>query len=453
MSSSDVPADISRRSFLLSTLALSAIDYTTLLAETPKSNPTIVRGPYLQRTTENGVVVMWRTDVECESRVNFGTSQDNLSYIYESSSLTTEHIARIVGLAPKTKYYYEIRAEGELLAGGNPNHYFMTAPEQGSEEPTRIWVLGDIGWPTEELRQVRDEYYEYTGERHTDLCLLLGDIAYSHGRDREYQAPLFDMFKELVCHTATLPTYGNHDSYCNSCDSTLNTGPYFEIFKVPSSGQAGGVPSYSKAYYAFDYGNIHFISLNSMDWQGSQMLEWLYADLAQSESSWTIVFWHHPAYSRGAYDSDVSSELAQMRTEVMPILERYGVDLVLTGHNHCYERSYLINGHYGTADTLEEGMILSHSDGTAMGGGVYIKPSLTQQPDEGLVHISMGCSSIIKDGALDHPVMCKSVTDFGSLVVDIASNQLNAKMINNEGSVIDEFTIQKGSRNFLPIVA
>ena len=451
MSSSDVPVGISRRSFLLSTLALSALDYTTLLAKTPAGSPTIIRGPYLQRTTDNGVVIMWRTDVECESRVHFGINRDNLSLVYHSSGPVTEHTARIIGMDPKTIYYYEIRDEDRLIGGGTQNHYFMTAPEKGSKMPTRIWVLGDIGWPTEELRQVRDEYYDYTNGRHTDLCLLLGDIAYSHGRDREYQAPLFDMFRDLVCCTPTWPTYGNHDSYCNTCDSTRDTGPYFDIFKVPNSGQAGGVPSYSKAYYSFDYGNIHFISLNSTDWQGSQMLEWLYADLSKSEPTWTIVFWHHPAYSRGAYDSDVSSELALMRTEVMPILERYGVDLILTGHNHCYERSYLINGHHGTADTIEEKMILSHSDGTTQGGGIYVKTSLSQQPDEGLVHISMGCSSIIKDGSLDHPAMYKSVADFGSLVIDVVDNQLNAKMINNMGRIIDEFTIQRGSRNYLPI--
>lgn len=452
MSFSDVPAEINRRSFLLSTLALSALDYSTARAENAET-PSVIRGPYLQRTTKNGVVLMWRTDIECSSKVNFGTRFGNLDRVFSASSKEIEHTARIIGLEPDTKYYYEIGTEDELLVESNPNHYFISAPEADSANATRIWVLGDIGWPTEELQQVRDHYYEYTRGRHTDMCLLLGDIAYSHGRDHEYQAPLFDMFKDLVCHTATWPTYGNHDSYCSDCDSTLWTGPYFEIFKVPNTGQAGGIPSYSKAYYSFDYGDIHLISLNSMDWSGSQMREWLYADLSESESKWTIVFWHHPPYSRGAYNSDVTAKLALMRTEILPILERYGVDLVLTGHNHCYERSYLIDGHYGTADTLEESMIISHSDGTSAGGGIYIKPSLTRQPNEGAVHVAMGCASIIKDGELDHPVMCKSVSDFGALVVDIAGNQLNASMINNNGDIIDKFTIQKGNNNYFPFIA
>ena len=443
---------MSRRSFLLSTLALSALDYSSVLVKNATELPTIIRGPYLQRITEESVVIMWRTDIECGSKIYFGTRLNEFDQLFESNSKTTEHTARIVGLEPGTKYYYEIYVDDESLAGGDLEHYFIAAPEQGSNTPTRIWVLGDIGWPTEELKQVRDQYYDYTGDRHTDICLLLGDIAYTHGRDSEYQRPLFDMFKELLRHTATWPTYGNHDSYCSTCDSTLHTGPYFDIFKVPNVGQAGGVPSYSKAYYSFNYGNIHFVSLNSMDWQGSQMIEWLYADLAESEAMWTVVFWHHPAYSRGAHDSDVSSELILMRSEIVPILERLGVDLVLAGHNHCYERSYLIDGHHGISDTFEESMILNKSDGTNNGGGIYIKPSVTGQPNEGIVHVSMGCSSIIKEGALDHPVMYKSVSDFGSLVIDVVDNQLNAKMINNNGDVIDEFTIQKGTRNYLPVI-
>jgi len=272
----------------------------------------------------------------------------------------------------------------------------------------------------------------------------------SHGRDREYQAPLFDVFKDFVRHTATWPTYGNHDSYCSECDSNANTGPYFDIFKVPTIGQAGGTPSYTKAYYSFAYGNIHIISLNSMDWQESNMLEWLNNDLSNSESNWTIVFWHHPAYSKGAYDSDVTSELAQMRTEVMPILEEYGVDLVLSGHNHCYERSFLIDGHYGTSDTLTDDMIINGGNGD--GDGSYKKPSWTRQPNEGAVHVAMGCSSIIKEGVLDHPVMYKSVSDYGSLVIDIVENQLQAQMIRYNGDIVDKFTIEKGSRTYFPII-
>lgn len=450
MSSSDRPSGLSRRSFLLGTLALSALNYETLHAGSTIDTPTVIRGPYVQRTTVEGTVVMWRTDVESTTRVKYGTTLGKLDREFRASALETDHTARIIGLEPNTKYYYEVGTDEEVLAGGDASHHFVTAPEPGTMKPTRILALGDIGWPTGELRGVRDHYETLTQGQHTDVCLLLGDIAYSHGRDNEYQAPLFDMFRTLVRKTATWPAYGNHDSYCSTCDSTNDTGPYFDIFKVPTLGQAGGAPSYKRAYYSFNYGNIHFISLNSTDWQQSQMGEWLYGDLSSTDSKWTIAFWHHPAYSRGAYDSDVSAELVQMREVFMPILEDFGVDLVLTGHNHCYERSVLIDGHYGTADTLDESMLLNGGNGSS--DGIYMKPTWGRRAHEGTVHAALGCASIIKEGALDHPIMSKSVSEFGAMMIDVVENQLHAQMLGHNGNVIDKFTIQKGSRNYFPIV-
>lgn len=449
MSSSDTPSALNRRSFLLGTLALSALDYDAVRAESKSETPKVIRGPYVQRTTAEGTVLMWRTDVESTTRVRYGTRRGRLDREFVSGGLETDHIARIIGLEPNTKYYYEIGTADELLVGGDQSYHFFTAPEIGSAKPTRILALGDIGWPTGELRNVRDQYYSFTQGQHTDVCLLLGDIAYSHGRDEEYQAPLFDMFSSLVRKTATWPAYGNHDSYCSTCDSRTDTGPYFDIFKSPTLAQAGGFPSYTRAYYSFDYGNIHFISLNSTDWQQSKMVEWLHTDLGNTDSKWTIAFWHHPAYSRGAYNSDVTAELVQMREVFMPILEDHGIDLILTGHNHCYERSFLIDSHYGTAETLKESMILNGGNGNE--DGYYKKPTWGRQPHEGTIHAALGNACIIKDGPLDHPVMCKSVSDFGALVIDIVENQLHAQMINDSGTVIDRFTIQKGSRNYFPI--
>jgi len=79
----------------------------------------------------------------------------------------------------------------------------------------------------------------------------------------------------------------------------------------------------------------------------SVMLAWLRQDLAATSQTWIIAFWHHPPYSKGSHDSDnpiTDPELVQMRQNVLWILDEGGTDLVVTGHSHSYERSYLLNG-------------------------------------------------------------------------------------------------------------
>ncbi len=178
---------------------------------------------------------------------------------------------------------------------------------------------------------------------------MLGDNAYSNGTDAEYQSAVFDIYPTLLRKSVVWPTMGNHDGY--SSTSSSQSGPYFSIFSLPKNAEAGGVASGTEAYYSFDYGNIHFICLDSEGSSRSShgaMLEWLRLDLAATTKDWIIAYWHHPPYSKGSHDSDTETNLVDMRQNALPILEAGGVDLVLTGHSHSYERSYLLDGHYGT---------------------------------------------------------------------------------------------------------
>ena len=88
----------------------------------------------------------------------------------------------------------------------------------------------------------------------------------------------------------------------------------------------------------------------------------LEADLAATDQDWIIAFWHPPSYTKGSHDSDTEIRLIEMRENLLPILENHGVDLVLTGHSHSYERSFLLDGHYGTSDTLTEEMQVDPGD-------------------------------------------------------------------------------------------
>jgi hypothetical protein len=207
----------------------------------------------------------------------------------------------------------------------------------------------------------------------------VGDISQSQGSDPQYQVEFFDVYPEMLRKTVIWPTMGNHDASQSS--SYDLTGPYYENFSMPADGEAGGLPSGTEAYYSFDHANIHFVVLNSQDVErtpGSPMLDWMAADLASTDKDWIIAYFHHPVYSKGPHDSDNPTgddpELEEMREYALPVLEDYGVDLVLAGHSHVYERSFLVDGHYGTSDTLEPYMVLDGGDGQEDGDGAYEKP-------------------------------------------------------------------------------
>ena len=402
----------------------------------------VVRGPYLQRGTPSSIVLRWRTAVPTDSKGFYGESQGDLSLSTSDAVVTTEHEVTLDGLKPDTKYYYGVGTSAELLVGDDADHFFITAPPPASAKPSRIWAIGDSGTANAAARAVRDAYNSFT-DRHTDVWLMLGDNAYNRGTDAEYQAAVFDMYGDLLRQTVLWPTLGNHDGF--TADSLTESGPYYDIFTLPRNGEAGGLPSGTEAYYSFDHGNIHFICLDSHETDRSRagaMMTWLENDLADTLADWIIAYWHHPPYSKGSHDSDREESLIDMRENALPILEAGGADLVLTGHSHSYERSFLLNGHYGFSSTLTEAMILDDGDGRVDGQGAYVKSLVAA---ERTVYVVAGCSGQVSGGALNHPAMYISLSRLGSLVLDIDGGRLDATFLGSDGVVADYFTILKDS--------
>ena len=402
--------------------------------------PVVLRQPYLQLGTPTSITIRWRTDRAAVSRVSFGNSPTALSSSVAGTSTTTEHQITLTGLSPDTRYYYAVGTDTEILSGGDSDHFFVTAPPVGTSKATRIWVLGDSGKPGANTRSVRDSYYSYTGARHTDLWMMLGDNAYYSGTDDEYQAGVFDMFPDMLRNSVLWPTIGNHDAV--SASSANQTGPYYDNFTLPKQGEAGGLPSGTEAYYSFDYANIHFVCLNSelSASMGHAMLTWLEQDLASTNQGWIVAFWHRPPYSKAHHDSDTEGQMIWMRTYALPILEDGGVDLVLGGHSHAYERSYLLDGHYGLSNTLIPGMILDNGDGNPTGQGAYRKVAGAHH---GAVYVVAGSSSFVDTGPFNHPAIHNFLAEYGSLVMDVNHDQMEVTFLDLNGVQRDSFTIVK----------
>jgi len=414
----------------------------------------IIRGPYLQTGTPNSVRIKWRTNVPTESIVHYGTSLNGLENIISDSTQKTEHELSVSGLTPNTKYFYEISDSDSAYVPGNSEMFVITSPPAATKQFVRAWILGDAGTANQNQYNVRDRYYEYVeaapnAQNQTDMMLFLGDNAYSDGTDSEYQSALFDVYSDMLKKTVAWSTLGNHDGH--SATSSTQSGPYYDIFSFPTAGEAGGTSSGTEAYYSFDYANIHFIVLESHQlYNNTTQMDWCLADIQATTQDWIVAFFHHPAYTKGSHDSDIEKELVAMRNNFIPMLEENGVDLVLSGHSHSYERSYFINGHYGIASTFDPVLHTVGPNGNLSGkddtpDGAYLK---TLTNTEGAVYVTTGSAGKISGGSLDHHAMYASFNQLGSSVLEVESDggtgqKLTVKFLKDNGEISDYFTISK----------
>ncbi len=444
---------------------------------------TLARGPYLQQSTADSIVVVWRTTGGITPVVRFGDTPRALNREVSGNSVTVrvsvdvpaapggfrlyqepyderenreadhdpstppnthQYEAHITGLRPATKYHYAVFDGNRRLAGGDNEHYFVTHPPIGSAANLRLWVVGDSGTGERDQAMVHEAaraYVQKTGRR-IDHYLHVGDMAYSDGTDREFQTTFFEPYASTLRNTVCWPAMGNHEGHTSRGISGY--GPYYDGYVVPTRAEAGGVPSGTEAYYSFDIGRVHFICLDSHDLDrdpDAAMARWLRADLEQTKADWLIAFWHHPPYTMGSHNSDREEQLIEMRENFMPILEAAGVDLTLTGHSHIYERSMLMDGAYATP-TVATGVILDDGDGNPAGDGAYRK-SAGLQPHAGSVSIvaGHGGAGLGREGTM--PVMREIILEHGSVILDIDSDTLNAIMLNKEGQTRDVFSIVK----------
>ena len=416
-----------------------------LLASATIHAQSVDRGPYLQLQTDDGITIQWRTNVATDSVVRYGTSPSSLTNSAVVAGSTTAHSVTLAGLDPAQQYYYSVGDSIAALAG-DASYHFYTAPTRGAAADTRIWVIGDSGTGNADARNVRDAFKTWSASNSADFWIMLGDNAYNSGTQAEYQTAVFETYPEILRQLPLWATLGNHDG--QSADSATQTGAYYDIFKLPKNAEVGGWPSGTEAYYSFDYANIHFICLDSYDSDRSvdgSMLQWLESDLAINNQPWVIAFWHHPPYTKGSHNSDSEAQLIDMRQNALPLLEAWGVDLVLSGHSHTYERSYLLDGHYGASGTLDPvSNVLDPGDGADSGDGAYEKPDILAAEHAGAVYAVAGSSGKVSTGyPLNHPAMFLSIESLGSLVIDLSGNRLDATFLDQAGVVKDQFTVVK----------
>jgi predicted phosphodiesterase len=207
-------------------------------------------------------------------------------------------------------------------------------------------------------------------------------------------------------------TIGNHDDISSSL---LNQ--YMSHFSL------------SKQYYSFNYQNAHFVVLSTEQTSSSSQYEFVRSVLAKASSNsnidWIIVYMHKPLYTSPSVHAGEST----MRDKYHPLFDRYGVDLVLYGHNHAYERSYPIKYDKPSPSTP----IITSS----------IKGSYNDPQGQIFATVGTAGQSIYHYDSKSRYIVTQ-YEGYGFLDIDIAGNKLVAKFYsNNDGSVKDQFTITK----------
>ena len=188
----------------------------------------------------------------------------------------------------------------------------LTLPNK--EGSLRFAVIGDTGSGTAKQRDVGAMMARYRAVFPFDFVLLMGDNMYGGESARDFKVKFEEPYKELLdAQVKFYASLGNHDQglQVNYVNFNMN----------------------GKEYYRFKKANVAFYALNS-NYMDKKQVEWLGKELAQDTSEWKVCFFHHAPYSSAKkHGSD-----DQLREVVEPLFVKYGVNVVLTGHDHVYER-------------------------------------------------------------------------------------------------------------------
>jgi len=281
--------------------------------------PVIKSGPYLSDVTKTSIIIAWQTDTTSSSAVEYGLTT-NYEFEVIDTNRVTIHAIQLTNLLPSTTYHYRIKSDSVV----SEDNIIQTAVTWN--EDFEFVAYGDTRTNHDDHRSVVQRIITLNPK----IILNTGDLV-EFGRLQSEWDIYFDIIKDLAKNTPIYVSIGNHEE-----EHAL----YYDQHFLPHNN-----PDSTEKYYSFDYGRCHFISLNanlSVPYEpGSAQYMWLENDLkAAASSDFIIVFFHYPPYSS---TNPVGGNLS-VRDAFCPLLEKYGVDIVINGHDHNYERTYPING-------------------------------------------------------------------------------------------------------------
>ncbi len=293
------------------------------------------RGPFIQNTTTNSVEVIWRTPVLADAVVEYGPTAALGATVVDPQPTIT-HALRLPDLAPDTVYFYRVRSTAGGQTAVSPVETFRTLKMHG---PLTFMFLADTGQGT--LAQYNIATVLRTSA--PDLVLHGGDVIYPYFWEPLADTKCLSIYGPHMRSTPYFFAVGNHDLY-------VGDSYWLDAFHLPTNNVTG-----SEHYYSFDHGDAHFaMVLQPFMYQykltiGDGQYNWLVNDLAATTKPWKIIVTHLPPQSsslhrRDDYDRNGIADRTDLKDALLPVASRYGVQLILSGHEHMYERFNPTNG-------------------------------------------------------------------------------------------------------------
>ena len=357
----------------------------------------------------NGASVLWTafqpgtgtvtvTDASGQSNVFLASTQAFQPSLTGLGTPYYQFQADITGLQSGSTYSYRVTLNGQDI-GSDPTQFHFTTPTPGKFS---FLVFGDSGADSPEQHTL---IQRMAAEQGISKVIHVGDMAYMNGTFAQFEANYFALNAPLMSRLPFFATPGNHEY------ETADAAAFVAGHAMPAS----NVPTADLGrYYSFDWGDAHFTSIDSNllsnPAAAGRMLAWLDNDLSSSSKYWKIVFLHHPPYPTGMHLSDPLCAL--VRQNVNPIVERNGVQLVLTGHEHGYERSWPVANDQRVQSSGQSTTYVI----TGGGGG-----------------------AMEEIGSL--PQCAVAIQAFHYLRVDVNGAQLSLSAIGLDGTVIDTFSL------------
>jgi len=270
-------------------------------------------GPYLQDIVGTAATIRWVTAQPSRGAVEYGTSPQLGEEAREAVS-TRFHMVRIHGLPPSGRCYYRVRD-----AGVNPHVYSFPTPVDPGE-PFTFAAYGD----TRTNATVHSEVIHAILSARPKLAIQTGDLV-ADGSKWPLWEEYLTVAGPLLAEVPVYPVPGNHEG---------ESSYYYRLFG----------PGGERHAYSFDYGGCHFLGIDGERSYLRSDMQWIRRDLATHRNArFTVVFLHYPPYT--AQKGRIQNA-RYLRTQLVPVLRYFGVDLVLAGHDHNYQH-YVVDGvHY-----------------------------------------------------------------------------------------------------------
>jgi hypothetical protein len=364
--------------------------------------PGVAYGPAVALATPAAVSITWTSESAVIGAIEFGPTASYGTVLSEPSA-RTRHELRVSGLSALSTIHYRLRHDGVPLGG---DHATRTPVADRSAAPFRFAVVGDTGTGCPEEIGVLARI----GLLSPDFVWNTGDVAYYTGSAAEVRNGFLIPFADLSERVPVFLTFGNHDVI------TSGGQPLADAVVLPVNDEEG-----TEYYYAFDWGNLHGICLDSNRpfGAGTPQRLWLERDLASASAAsatWLVVAFHHPAYSSSSHGSDPTVD-----AELVPLFDAHGVDVVFNGHDHAYERTHPMVGGTPTSTT---------------GGPAYLDPV-------GTIYVVTGGGGQSLYTAGVSAFTAKSESAHHAVRVDVAGATLTATAVRADGTTLETFSITK----------